>query len=289
MSDYDSFRRFIFEDLGIRGEWVRLDDSWQSARAGNHYPEPVKVLLGEALAAVVLLSGTIKFEGSLILQIQGSGPLTTLVTQATHHRAIRGAVCWQEPVSGSTLPQLFGEGRMVLTIQNEKGPPYQGVVTLEGDTLAQAIETYFTRSEQLPTSLWLFADDLRAGGLFIQALPTHTGIREDWHRVKLLAGTLTQAEFLNLPSEALLYRLFNEERVRLFEPETVVFRCGCTRERVKQILLAMGPTDVQALLHEDNPITVCCEFCNRTYQFDRIDIAALLAQPSSAFSPARRQ
>ena len=288
MSDYDSFRRFFFEDLGIRGEWVRLDDSWEAARAGTSYPLSVEAQLGQALAAVVLLSGTIKFQGSLILQIQSTGPLTTLVAQATHSRTIRGAACWKDPIEGDTLPEVFGEGRMVLTIQNQNNPPYQGIVALEGNTLAQAIEVYFTRSEQLPTRLWLFADHQRAGGLFIQALPEHTGTREDWNRVNFLADTLTKAELLNLPSEVLLYRLFNEERVRLFEPETVVFRCGCTRERVEQVLIALGLGDVGDLLDQDSPVRVCCEFCNRDYQFDRVDIAALFAQQSRFFSPATR-
>jgi molecular chaperone Hsp33 len=278
MSEYDSFQRFLFEDLGIRGELVRLDASWQAVRERRAYPPAVEAQLGQALAAALLLSATIKFQGSLILQAQSRGPLQTLVAQATHRRTIRGLAHWQGHVAGRTLDEIYGGGRLVLTVQNESAEPYQGIVALEGANLAEAIQTYFSLSEQLATRLWLAADGQRAAGLFIQELPSHRRDPEDWERIGFLAETVTDAELLRLPSEQLLYRLFNEETVRLFEPEPVAFRCGCSRERIEGVLLTLGRVEIESIVHEQGSVDVDCEFCNRHYRFDRIDVGALFAQ-----------
>jgi molecular chaperone Hsp33 len=280
MSDQDSLQRFIFEGLGIRGEWVCLDASWQAVLERYAYPDAVRAQLGQALAAAVLLSATVKFEGALILQAQGSGPLHTLVAQATHRRTLRGLARWREgrPPTGGRLDEIYGEGRLVLTLQNEGAEPYQGIVGLEGANLAEAIENYFTRSEQLATRLWLAADGERAVGLFLQELPgSHEG-REDWERVSMLAGTVTERELLLLPGEELLFRLFNEEAVRLFEPEPVSFRCSCSRERIEAALRGMGREELEEGLRQEGGLEVGCEFCNRRYRFDAVDVQALLAQ-----------
>lgn len=288
MSEYDSFSRFIFEDLGIRGELVRLDASWEAARRHRGYPPLVAAQLGQALAAAVLLSATVKFKGSLILQAQGSGPLSTLVAQATNNRCIRGLARWQGEVAGLTLNEIYGSGRLVLTIQNEGTEPYQGIVALEGRNLAEAIETYFSLSEQLATRLWLAADGQRAAGLFIQELPSHLGRAADWERIAFLADTVTGHELLHLPGQELLYRLFNEEKVRLFEPEPVVFRCTCSRERIENMLLALGRPEVQSVLEERDSLDVDCEFCNRHFHFDRVDVGALFARDLRTPSPSIR-
>jgi molecular chaperone Hsp33 len=278
MSEYDSFQRFLFEDLGIRGELVRLDSSWEAVRTHHAYPPVVAAQLGQALAAVVLLSATIKFKGSLILQAQSSGPLKTLVAQATHNRSIRGLAHWEGPVDEGNLAEIYGAGRLVLTIQNEGSEPYQGIVALEGSGLAEAIQTYFTLSEQLATRLWLAADQQRAAGLFIQELPSGQHSAGDWERIACLAETVTNTELLQLPAEELLYRLFNEEQVRLFEPEPVVFRCSCSRERIEGMLLSMGRQEVQGIVEDQGAVEVDCEFCNRHYHFDRVDVGALFAR-----------
>lgn len=277
MADQDTLRRFIFEELGIRGELVRLDASWQAVLERHDYPALVQTQLGQALAAAVLLSATLKFEGALILQVQSQGPLHTLVAQATHRRTVRGLARWREDPApaGSSLPQIYGEGRLVLTLQNEGAEPYQGIVGLEGANLAEAIQTYFTRSEQLPTRLWLAADGEHAAGLFLQELPGSQGIKEDWERVSLLAGTVTERELLHLPGEQLLYRLFNEEEVRLFDPEPVAFRCTCSRERIKDVLRNLGREELEAGLKEEGGLEVGCEFCNRRYHFDAVDAHSL--------------
>jgi molecular chaperone Hsp33 len=279
---HDSFQRFIFENMGIRGEIVRLDDSWQAIRANKDYPPVVAAQLGQALAASILLSGTIKFQGALIVQIQGKGPINTLVAQATHTRSIRGLAHWQGDVHGDSLAQLFGEGRMVLTVQNEGNEPYQGIVALEGASLADSIEAYFNLSEQLPTRLWLAADaEGAAAGLFIQALPAQHGEREDFDRINALAGTITPTELLTLPAGEILLRLFNEDDVRLFEPEPVVFRCSCSRERIESVLLAMGREEIEAIIEERGRVEVDCEFCNRHHHFDAVDIGFLFSETPS--------
>ncbi|NJD05900.1 MAG: Hsp33 family molecular chaperone HslO [Methylococcaceae bacterium] len=286
MAEQDSFRRFLFEDIGVRGELVRLDSSWRAVLERHPYPEGVQHQLGQALAAAVLLSATIKFNGSLILQARSAGPLHTLVAQATHRRTIRGLAQWRdEPPVSAGLADTYGAGHLALTIQNEGAEPYQGIVGLEGRNLADALQNYFSQSEQLATRLWLAADEERAVGLFIQEIPTQEGERQDWERLVMLAETVTQRELLHLPGEQLLYRLFNQERVRLFDPETVSFQCGCSRERIAAVLKALGREEIDDLIRQTGLVEVGCEFCNRRYRFDAVDVEAVftdVAFPTSA-------
>jgi molecular chaperone Hsp33 len=275
----DHLHRFLFEGVGIRGELVQLDAGWQAVLARHDYPSAVQSQLGQALAATVLLSATIKFKGCLILQAQGEGPLQTLVAQATHRRTFRGLARWDGMVPQGTLAETYGLGRLVLTIQREGRDPYQGIVPLEGINLAEALQTYFSYSEQLNTRLWLAANEQRAAGLFLQELPASQPENETaWERIAWLASTVTAQEMLSLPPMELLYRLFYEEQVRLFESEPVAFRCGCSRQRIEDTLLALGQEETDAILEEQGSIEVDCEFCNRHYSFDRVDIEQLFTE-----------
>jgi len=240
------------------------------------------------LAAVVLLSSTIKFEGALILQVEAQGPLRTLVAQATDRRTLRGLARWEGDVpQGSSLHETFGAGRVVLTASAPGGERYQGVVALEGASLSAALETYFAQSEQLPTRLWLAADGSRATGLLLQRLPG-TSVEDDtWPRAVVLADTLGDAELLGLSAEPLLYRLFHEERVRLFDAEPVSFRCGCSRERIEGLLRSLGPEEVDSVLAEQGVVEVTCEFCNRVYRVDAVDAAALFHEHGGGASSTR--
>lgn len=278
MSDADRLYRFLFEHTAIRGNLVYLDATWRAIRDAHPYPAAVRALLGEALAAVPLLAATIKLEGALILQVQGTGPIRTLVVQTTHDQKVRGLARWSgEVASAGTLPDLFGTGHLALTIERRDGRPYQGIVPLEEDRLAGAIERYFRDSEQLPTRLWLAADEERVAGLLLQRLPSPERDDEDWRRIGMLAETLTPAELTGQSSTNLLYRLFNEERVRLFEPEPVAFRCGCSRGRIATTLKMLGAAEVESIIAEQGAVEVTCEFCNRLYRFDAVDIGQLFA------------
>jgi len=302
MADTDSIARLLFEHTAIRGNLVHLDASWRAVLDTHPYPPGVRVHLGQALAAVALLSATIKFDGSLILQVQGCGPLRTLVVQATSARTLRGIARWEGEVPvGADLAACCGTGRLVLTIERGAGEPYQGIVPLTGAGVAEALEHYFESSEQLPTRLWLAADDQRAAGLLLQRLPgthrdpdqskdQHADQRddqeEDWRRVGLLAATVTPGELLGLNTLDLLHRLYHEEDVRLFESEPLAFRCGCSRSRIEDMLRTLGEHEVQSMVAEQGAVTVTCEFCNRTYHLDAVDAGQLFVhsprQPPSA-------
>ena len=276
MSEQDLLRRFLFEDIGVRGLWVKLSASWQAARQHQHCPENMQLQLGQALSAVVLLSSTIKFDGSMILQAQGDGALKLLVAQATHDRKIRGLIKGEGPVNTDSLQEMFGEARLVLTITSEAAKPYQGIVPLQGNNLAAMLETYFSQSEQLNTRLWLFADQTKAAGLLLQELPAKLKDNEDWERIVLLADTVTAPEMLDLDCEDLLYRLFNEEQVRLFAGEPVVFDCSCSRTKIENALRMLGRPELESVLLERGNIDVNCEFCNKYYGFDKVDVEQLL-------------
>ncbi len=282
MTEQDFLRRFLFEDLGVRGEWVNLTASWQAAKQHQQGSAAVQQLLGQALVAVVMLSAIIKFKGSMILQAQGNGNVKTLVAQATDERKIRGLVRSTGEVLAGALESMFGEGRLVLTVDVGGTQPYQGIVPLQGRDLAAALETYFVQSEQLNTRLWLFANDHCAAGLLLQELPAQNGDKTDWQRIEMLANTITEHELLALDCENLLYRLFHEEKVRLFDAEPVTFECACSRQRIERTLRAMGAKELESMLQERDTIEVICEFCSERYTFDKVDITALLHEECSA-------
>lgn len=287
MQDKDVLRRFLFDNLAIRGEWLNLTDSWQAAKQHHNYPAAVTQQLGEAIAAATLLSATIKFDGNLILQAQGDGPLKSLVAQSSNDRNIRGWARCEENATANDFKSLLGSGRMVLTIEPNKGEPYQGIVPLVGEKISDAVENYFNQSEQLKTRLWIFANEQQVAGLFIQELPSEDKVEseENWARIETLANTVTAEELLSLPCETMLHRLFNEEAVRLFDENSVAFKCRCSNEKVATTLLSLGRAAVDDIIIEQNEIVADCEFCSAKYHFDKVDIERIfsnfLSQPSS--------
>jgi molecular chaperone Hsp33 len=281
MKQQDCLRRFLFEEHGVRGEWVRLEQSWLQAKQHQRLvSDAVEVQLGEALAAVVLLSAIIKFSGSMVMQIQGGGDLKALVAQSSNDRKIRGLVRSEPSVAGNNLKDMLGgSGRLVLTVESENADPYQGIVGVEEDTLAEVVRNYFTQSEQLDTRLWLFADKTHAVGLFIQELPSQIRDKADWQRIEMLANTVTAEELLSLDCEVLLHRLFNEEKVRVYEPEAVEFRCSCSRYKIGGTLSALGRAELESILKDRDDIEVDCQFCGANYRFDKVDVENLLTNP----------
>jgi molecular chaperone Hsp33 len=276
MSKQDFLQRFLFEERGVRGQWIKLTDSWQAIKQNQRSSKTAQNLLGQALTAVAMLSTTIKFEGSLILQAQGNGAIKTLVAQATHDRKIRGLTRSDDSEPTGSLQDLFGNGQLVITIKPEYADPYQGIVGLEGENLASALETYFIQSEQLRTRLWLFANDTQASGFLLQELPNDKNYPTDWEHIEILANTLTEQELMTLDCEQLLFRLFHEEKIRLFAPEAFSFECVCSRSKIESTLKTLGDQELNSILHDIGHIEVGCEFCNTQYVFDKIDIAQLL-------------
>lgn len=274
---HDKLYRFLFDELDIRGELVYLNQSWQQVRSHSPYPEPVARQLGEAMAAVAILSATIKFDGSLIMQIQSSGPLRTLVAQAGNSGNLRGLAKWRGEVPEQDLTAVFGKGQMAITISNKGGERYQSIVALSGARLGDALEGYFSGSEQLASRFWLFAAEDQVAGLFIQQLPGSQGSASAWERISVLAGTTSAEEIHSLPPEELLHRLFHEEKVRLFSPTDLHFACTCSREKIENTLFAMGREEVQEIIQNEGSIEVDCEFCNRHYSFGQDEVDRLFS------------
>ena len=304
MRDGDSLRRFVFERFPVRGYVVHLDACWRALIEHHAYPDIVRDTLGEAVAATVLLAATLKFDGLLTLQVQGPGPMHLLVVQATHRMAVRAVARWHSalPVGRPSLATLSGGGRLTVTVENaDRSSRYQGVVPLSGERLADCFEGYFARSEQLPTRLWLTATAEGAAGLLLQRLPSGASASaeelehaaaagaEHWNRIQHLAGTLSAAELAVLPSGELLRRLFHEEDVRLFEPGPVFFQCNCSRERVSGILRSLGEGEVRDILRERSTVEVRCEFCNRAWQYDAVDVEGLFAVGAALDGPRALQ
>ncbi|HKK56502.1 Hsp33 family molecular chaperone HslO [Marinobacter sp.] len=274
MASGDQFQRFLFEHSQVRGAWVRLDESYAQIGAQAPYPESVRRVLGESLAASVLMSSTLKFEGTLSLQAKGEGPVSTLMAECSHDRFIRGIARFDEhAVSDENFQAMLGEGTMAITISPEKGQRYQGVVPREEPDLAGCLKDYFERSEQIPTSFFLFADEHGSAGLMLQKLPGTSGEDRDlWDRLNHLASTVQPGEMLTLDSQTLLHRLFHEETVRLYDAEPVAFRCSCSRDRTLAALEAIGKDECYDILQEQGSIEMDCQFCHAHYRFDRNDI-----------------
>jgi len=285
----DALQRFVFEHARVRGELVRLDETWREVRRRREYPEAVRGALGELTAASVLLAATLKFEGgALVLQIQGGHPVDLLVVECQADLSLRAMARWDGglPALGShpTLHELAGGGRCALTIDPGRGlSSYQGIVPLEGRTTAQVLERYMARSEQIATLFSLAASEERAAGLLIQKLPEAGGKAAPdadpdlWNRVGHLAATLTRAELLELPGRDILRRLFHDEDLRLFETMPVRFACRCSRERVAGLIRMVGADEVRQALADRGTIDVTCEFCGERYVVSREEAQRALA------------
>ena len=288
----DNLQRFVFEHAAIRGELVHLDQTWRAVLERHEYPPAVRTLLGELMAAAALLSATLKYNGSMILQIQGNGPVNLLVVEATSERSLRGMAQWNGDPEPMPFPQLVGEGKFVITIDpKESGQRYQGIVSLEGNTVSEALENYLIRSEQLDSRIWLAADNQQAAGMLLQKLPRDQIEEEDsdmWVRASLLAATLTSQELLNLPARDIIHRLYHEEDIRLFDGEPLRFQCSCTRERVVNVLRMLGYDEVRSIITERGAVDVDCEFCNQHYRFDSVDVEQVFAaHVPASISPTR--
>jgi len=287
--DTDCLRRFVFEHTDVRGELVWLDASWRAVLERQSYPDAIRDLLGQAMAAAVLLSATIKFEGYLQLQLQGDGPLSLLLIEATAARTVRGIARWEGDVDDMDFRALTGEARLMLTIDpGEGGERYQGVVPVEGESLAATLEDYFSQSGQLATRLWLASNAERAGGMLLQQLPRDSHNEEDWNRDVMLGETLTDEELLGLSAQALLHRLYHEEDLRLFESEPVSFRCSCSSERIESMLRGLGYDEVRDILEEQGEVSVSCEFCCQAYVYDTVDVERLFAAADQPDVPRTR-
>jgi len=283
-TDTDSLQRFHFIDSPVRGEIVRLNRSYLATLERHPYPLPIRKLLGETLVATTLLSAILKFSGSLILQVQGNNIVKLLVAQADHLRHIRGLAQWDGDLTDDSFAALVGGGQLVLTINPGPGlERYQGIVTLDGKNLADGLTTYFAQSEQLPTFIYLTADEQTAAGMLLQVLPgTYDQDPElAWQHLTMLSQTLTTTEMLQLPNQEILKRLFHEEDIELFEPEPVTFYCDCDRARMEKAILTLGSTEAQELIAQHKAIIVTCEFCNRQQNFDAVDVTQIFATGKS--------
>lgn len=272
----DTLKRFMLENAHVRGEWLHLNHTWQDMLTRADYPPFVRKVLGEALTAAVLLAATIKHDGALTLQIRGDGPIHLLVIQATAQGTVRGLAQWDREADSTALPDLFGEANMAITLESRhSNERYQSLIPLEGESLSQALESYFARSEQLPTRLWLMSDDAIAAGILLQRLPQEQASDEDWGRVSMLLDTLTSAELTHLAAEDVLFRLFHEENVRLFDGKEICFHCGCNRDKVESMIRSLGQAEAENVLEEQGKIEIICEFCNASYTLDVVDIGQL--------------
>ena len=284
---HDNLQRFVFEDSPIRGEIVRLDATYRAVLDRRDYPPAVREVLGELMAATALLASTLKFEGKLIMQIQGQGPVKLLMSECTELGAMRAIAQWHGEVDRAPLKELIGGGKFVMTIDPEESRErYQGVVALEGGSVAAALEHYFAQSEQLETRLWLAADREQAAGMLLQKLPDSQFEDADaWNRAVHLGSTLTRLELLSLPVRDILRRLYHEEDIRLFARQPLSFRCTCSRERVEAVLRMLGWTEVESILKERGNVDVDCEFCGAHYEFDLVDAAQLFTASPPTDAP----
>ena len=296
MSGSDLVRRFVLERHPIRGHVVRLSLAWLNLREHQDYPPVVQALLGEAVGAVVLLAATLKFNGTLTLQLQGKGLVTLLVAPCTHDFKVR-AMARHDPIDGEPgFRSLSGEGQIVVTVEaTDRASSYQGVVPIAGDSLAESLEAYFYQSEQLPTRVRLASTPGVVSGMLVQRIPGEGGkqapvdpaaLESAWMKTDHAMLELSARELLEDDVEHRLVSMFGADEVRVFSGHEVKFECRCSRERVANVLRSLGVDEVRSVLAEQGAVTVTCEFCQKPYKFDLIDAEALFTEGAPRGSDA---
>jgi molecular chaperone Hsp33 len=288
MAESDLVRRFVLERHPIRGHAVRLSQAWLNLREHQDYPPAVQHLLGEAVSAVVLLAATLKFDGVLTLQLQGKGLVSLLVAQCTHDFKVR-AMARHEPLGGEAgFRSLAGEGQIVVTVEaTDRASSYQGVVPITGNSLAESLEAYFHQSEQLPTRVLLAASSGVVAGMLVQRIPGAGGTQEQldeaalesaWQKADDAMSSLSRGQLLEDDVEQRLVDMFGVDEVRVFSGHEVKFECRCSRDRVANVLRSLGVDEVRSVIEEQGACTVTCEFCQKPYKFDAIDVEHLFDQ-----------
>ncbi len=285
----------MVENQPVRGQWVRLGEAWRQLCANSEYPPAVRALLGEAVAASVLLAATLKFQGRLTLQLNGEGAVRLLVAQCTHQFGVRAIAHYDQALAATISGDLArggqafraltgGGGRFTVTVEaDERNLRYQGIVPLSGTSLAESLEDYFNASEQLPTRVRLAGDAGRCAGLLVQKLPGADQVQAStaWPAAQRAVVRLGPAALLDQPVEPLLRGLLPSYDVRLFSASPVAFECRCGEGRVTSLLRALGAQEVRSILAEEGAVTVTCEFCGRPYRFDAEAVDALFIHPGT--------
>jgi molecular chaperone Hsp33 len=283
----DSLHRFMLEQAGVRGVWVRLEHSWQAIQARSSYPSGVLHRLGETCTAAALFTGHIKVDGRLSVQMRGTGALRTLFAECTAEGTLRGIARYEEPLPLALTPNAFGEGSLLaITIETlapgaREPVRYQGIVSLQATSMAEAFENYFLQSEQLPTHILLAATETHTAGLLIQQLGSNKKDNDGWQRVSALFETLGNDELLHTDHETLLWRLFHEENIKLLDEKKLQFGCSCSRTRVEDVMRSLGATEAMASL-EQGLATIHCDFCGQAYVFNKENIESLFVIPDSS-------
>jgi molecular chaperone Hsp33 len=286
----DVLNRYLFNDMHVRGELVQLSKSYQSIIKNHNYPLGVRLLLGELMAATCLLSATLKFNGEITVQLQGDGPVGYMSVNGDNNQKMRGIAKLkpeQANTEANSLHELIGKGTMVITIRPEIGEAYQGVVALEQATLAECLAHYFEVSEQIPTKIWLFSDDNKqqVAGSLVQLLPDGDGSNEnlskqesDFEHITQLTNTIKADEIFSLEAQALLYRLYHQEKVSLFDPQTVNYQCGCSQDKCLTAISQIEPSEIESILAEQDKISMTCDYCLTTYNFFYDDLKSFISK-----------
>ena len=273
MPVHDQLHRFIFNNAEVRGELVNVSQTLQDILRDHDYPQPVQALLGELLVATSLMTATLKFEGDITVQLQGDGPLSMAVVNGNNHQQLRGVARMRGDIpDGATLKEMAGNGYLIITITPAKGERYQGVVGLEGETIAECLEDYFARSEQLPTRLIIRQNAQGAGGILLQVLPSRDAGKDEFEHLVALADALKAEELTSLSATDVLWRLYHQEEVTVFDPVTVEFKCTCSRERCGDVLKTVAADEIDEILAEDGKIDMHCDYCGAHYIYDAVDV-----------------
>lgn len=277
----DSSQRFLFENADVRGEIVRLHKTYLDTIAGKQYPEQVAMLLGQFLAGSALLSSTIKFSGRLVLQARSQGEVAVMMGECNSEGDIRGIARYAQTPTSDQFTELLRDGSLVITIDSRKGEPYQGIVPIEGSSLAQCLEAYFAQSEQLGSVFYFAANKDGIAALMLQQMPAQLVKDKDsrashWEHFATLARTLTDEELLALPNADILHRLYHQEELRVFAPKELRFACSCSRERTARALSALGKQEIDDIVAEQGGIEISCEFCGTEYNFGPKELELLI-------------
>jgi len=267
-------QNFLFEGLGIRGSIVRLEETWRQVLAQHDYPDKLRRLLGESVAATVLLTTGLKGAPKVSLQLQGEGPVKLLLIQCSSELKVRGMAQWRDAIEDEPL---LGQGTLTVNLDTgEDGGVFQGIVPLESSKLDACLEAYFDQSEQLSTRLTLTGTGTRIAGLLLQKLPSSDSSDDTFDTAAALAGTASASELSELPADVLLPRLFQDFTIRLFKPRAVTHDCRCTPDHLAGVIRMLGAEELASLIEETGEVELTCEFCNRAFSYDSSEVEAIL-------------